>query len=1036
MVARSASEAAKTLADAANGARTTGIRHGAVVPAENRRLLFVYSGQGCQWVGMGRGLLTDPTAARVLHHCDALVRGLADWSLLDELVADRARSRLTDTVIAQPAVLAVQAALTEVWRGWGITPDAVLGHSVGEVGAAYAAGAIDLDTAMEIVVRRGEVMGATRGQGAMAAVGMGADQVADLIAPYGDRVVVAAVNSPVSTVIAGDPAALAEVEQRVRERRAQWADVQKEYAFHSPAMLPVQDDLERALAHLPAPAPAGLPVLSTVTGKAAEPGAFDAGHWCANMISPVRFADAVRAAVGEEAHTAVVEIGPHGVLRSAVTQTLADRAEHLTMVGSMRAGADSRTTLLDAAGALHVLGYDLAHEAIQPPNAPRVSLPGYPWQRQRHWLPARPVSTVPGTAHTTDDLDTQLAENTYELEWRTAEAPQGTGPERAGEGVWVLVADRQGVAARVAAQLEATGVDCRLLTPEEAAGQDALPAGLRVRGLLHLGTLDAAPQARTPGEELDAALAVSCGPLLWASRNLTVTDGHPAPRLWLVTRGGAAVDGTAVTPSHAPVWGLGRVVALEHPEVWGGSLDLDPEAADLDADAAAVVTEVLRADGEDQVAYRAGTRKVARLRVADALDPRDTVHIDTDAAYLVTGGRGALGLRIARWLADHGARHLVLTGRRPLSDDPDDPAVRAVGELRDAGVTVHTPAVDVADAEGMAAVFDACGTEWPALRGVVHAAGLFEPCALQDMDEGQLRAVLRPKVEGTLVLDALADRAELDFFVMFSSASSVWGSALAGHYAAANYFQDVMAHDRAGRGLPALAVNWGWWSGSDMVSPEHVGYFESMGLHVLPDRVGFTALDRLLGAGHHQMTVAPVDWNVFRPVLEAKRRRPLLELLGTASTATNTVDQDLLDRLREAPGAMRRRLLEERLREEAATVLGGALLEREAGFFEAGMDSITSVELKTRVDGVLGVRLPATATFEHPTIAALAEYLLTEVLPSADGPRESALPEDEREERERQEEREKQEELEELEEQLDDLSEDELLRLLGEELER
>lgn len=436
-----------------------------------------------------------------------------------------------------------------------------------------------------------------------------------------------------------------------------------------------------------------------------------------------------------------------------------------------------------------------------------------------------------------------------------------------------------------------------------------------------------------------------------------------------------------MTPSHAPVWGLGRVVALEHPEVWGGSLDLDPAAADLDADAAAVVTEVLRADGEDQVAYRAGARKVARLREADALDPTATVRIDADAAYLVTGGRGALGLRIARWLADHGARHLVLTGRRPLSDDPDDPAVRAVAELRDAGVAVHTPAVDVADAEGMAAVFDACGTEWPALRGVVHAAGLFDPAAIQDMSWEQLRTVLRPKVEGTLVLDALADRAELDFFVMFSSASSVWGSALAGHYAAANYFQDVMAHDRAGRGLPALAVNWGWWAGSDMVSPEHVGYFESMGLYVLPDRVGFTALDRLLGAGRHQMTVAPVNWDIFRPVLEAKRRRPLLELLGTATTATDTVDQDLLDRLREAPGAVRRRLLEDRLREETAVVLGGTLLERDAGFFEVGMDSITSVELKTRVDAVLGVRLPATATFEHPTIAALAEYLLTEVLP-------------------------------------------------------
>jgi acyl carrier protein len=299
------------------------------------------------------------------------------------------------------------------------------------------------------------------------------------------------------------------------------------------------------------------------------------------------------------------------------------------------------------------------------------------------------------------------------------------------------------------------------------------------------------------------------------------------------------------------------------------------------------------------------------------------------------------------------------------------------------------------------------------------------------MDWAGFRAMCRAKVDGTLVLDELTGQFELDFFVMFSSASAVWGSALAGHYAAANCFEDAMAHDRAGRGLPGLAVDWGWWSGSELVDAAHLHQFEAIGLDVLPDEVGFAALDRLLGSARTQLTVAPVDWARFRPVLEARRRRPLLDLMGARrADSLSAVDTVLLDRLRDGSNSIRVRLLEERLQREVAAVLGRSAdmpaLERDSGFFEAGMDSIMSVELKNRIEEILDVDLHATAAFENPNIAALAGYLLGEVLAlPVNGARDdsdlsvgqNALPDD-------------------LVAQLDDLSEEELLRLLGDELER
>ncbi|HET6705810.1 beta-ketoacyl reductase, partial [Amycolatopsis sp.] len=487
-----------------------------------------------------------------------------------------------------------------------------------------------------------------------------------------------------------------------------------------------------------------------------------------------------------------------------------------------------------------------------------------------------------------------------------------------------------------------------------------------------------------------------------------------------VTSGGVAAGNAATTAAQTPAWGLGRVVALEHPETWGGLIDLDPAEPDADSHAAAIVAELLCSDGEDQVAYRDGDRLVARLERAERLPEPDPAALDPTAAYLVTGGRGALGLRVATRLAERGARHLVLLGRRP----PTGQAAQVIRKLAGSGVTVHLPDADVADSPAMAALFDTTGTSWPAIRGVVHAAGVFTPVPVDAMTWRDFRDVLRAKVEGTLVLGAVTATARLDFFVMFSSASSVWGSALAGHYVAANHFLDVMAHDRVRRGLPGLAVNWGWWSDSEMAA-HHAGYFEAMGLSVLPDEEGLDAFDRLLGSSRVQVTVAPVDWARFRPVLSAKRDRPLLaDLDPEPVVAAGEGNAALLDRLAAAHPAARRRLAEELVQRETAAVLGRAPddpPERDLGFFTAGMDSITSVELKTRLEAALGVRLPATVAFEHPNVAALAGFLVHDVL-------EPLLPAEEPEAGD--------DATGELPADLAGLPEDELLRLLEAELDR
>ncbi|MDT0308873.1 SDR family NAD(P)-dependent oxidoreductase [Streptomyces sp. DSM 44917] len=1005
LTAGSAAEAAGPLAAAARGEEHAALATGRVVPEDRRRLVFAFSGQGSQWAGMGAGLLTEPAAAAVLHRCDELVRDLAGWSLLDTLRAPAETSLLSDTRYAQPGIVAVQAALTELWREWGVTPDVVVGHSVGEIGAAYAAGSLDLTQAMTVVVRRGEVMAATRGSGAMVAVGLSPEEAAELIAPHGDLLSIAAVNGPRSVVIAGDAGALNALEPAVRGRPAPWARIQEEYAFHTRRMLPARPELLRALEGLEASAPE-VALCSTVTGERFE-GAPDATYWAENMVRPVRYAEALRTAAAPSGHTVVVEVGPHSVLTTPSTQTLAETGAAHTVLPSQRARRDSRATLLATAGRLHVLGYELDHVALHPEaSGRRVTLPAYPWQRRRYWLPKPPAERGGDGGR----LEAELADATYEITWQPSAVEPPAPNAATANGGWLIVADGTGegasgesLAGQVAARLTDAGGQCVVLGPDrldprapETVRQALAEAVAEVgtlRGLVHCGTLAAGEYSGAAGQDLgrevESALAVSCGPLLAASSGLRRVNPVNPPRVWVVTRGAMGIDGGPVATLHSPVWGLARVVALEQPEIWGGLVDLDPETNDPAAEAGAVVAEILAADEEDQVAYRAGARRVARLSRIERLAPAPSAPVTGTDGYLITGGRGALGLRVAEWLVERGARHLVLTGRRPLPEDPADPVTAAVQRLRDAGATVHTPVVDVADPASMGALFEP-GAEWPAIRGVVHAAGTFNPSSVAELDWDRFRDMTRAKVDGTLLLDALtgpdSDAAGdgLDFFVMFSSAAAVWGSALAGHYAAANGFLDTMAHHRASRGLPGVAIDWGWWGGSDLVDGEYLHQFEAMGLHVLPDPVGFAALERLLAAhDHRQVTVAPADWDRFRPVLEARRRRPLLAELGTRREAAAAADEEVLRGLRVARGAARVRLMEDLLQREVAAVLGRdeeQRLNRDAGFADAGMDSLMSVELKKRVDRLLGTDLPATAAFEHPTIAALTDYLLTTVL--------------------------------------------------------
>lgn len=363
-----------------------GMSSGVASPGQKHTLVFVFSGQGPQWWPLDRALLEqEPVFRETLERCDALFRRHVDWSLLDELMAEEAQARFNQTDIGQPAIFALQVALAALWRSWGIEPDAVVGHSIGEVAAAYVADVLSLEDAVRVIHHRSRVTTQVIGKGKMALVGLPLEQARAELAGYEDRLSIGVNSSPMSTVLSGDPDALKEVlasleQQNVFCRMLPAMD----YAAHSPQMEPLKRELMEALEGLQ-PRTALVPIYSTVTGTRNDGLTFDASYWADNLREPVLFSTTVERLL-TDGYDTFLEVHPHPVLPRSIQEVLVHVNREGTVLSSLKRGEVGRTMLLGALGALYTLGYSVAWRALYPSGGRCVPLPAYPWQRERYWL--------------------------------------------------------------------------------------------------------------------------------------------------------------------------------------------------------------------------------------------------------------------------------------------------------------------------------------------------------------------------------------------------------------------------------------------------------------------------------------------------------------------------------------------------------------------------------------------------------------------------------------------------------------------------
>ncbi|WP_123741896.1 type I polyketide synthase [Saccharothrix texasensis] len=935
---------------------------------DSGRVGFLFAGQGAQRVDMARELRA---AFPAFADAFAAVRAELDRHLarpLDDVLGTEAVHR---TEFAQPALFAVEVALFRLYESWGVRPDFLVGHSIGEFAAAHVAGVLTLPDAAELVVARGRLMQGAPGGGAMAVLAAAEDEVVPLLA---DGVVVAAVNGPLATVVSGDADA---VRRLIAALGRKATGLEVSHAFHSPHMDPVLAPFRDVVAGVDLRSPA-IPFVSTLTGKRASDELRTAEYWTRQLREPVRFADAL-AHLESEGATRLVDIGPTDPLK-----------------------------VVAALAKLHVRGAEVDWAAFFPPT-PLADLPTYPFRHERYWLDADEVTAsfdepwwadhavdgtpiVPGAAFV--DLALRagpIGELTIArplalpaavrlaVQGDTVQCVAGGRPHAVG----TLAAAAPGAAPVPLTEWPPDADEVSLTGFYDRLAELGLRYGPAFRGLKRVWRRDGEVFA-----EVDVpvdSFAVGLDAVLHAGAFLFEPDQALLPHVWRdvrrhgdarITRarltrlgdaetridladehgrpvaavgslgfaplpvdlplhrvewrdaapkgvGGAAIveldDTTTVedvlvllqsaveplavvvkpTLAHAPVRGLVRSAALEHP----GRFTL------VDTDGSAPPDEAAGL-GEREVRIRSG-----RLSTPHLVPATPTAPGRLTGTVLVTGGSGALaGALAAHLLRAHDVTEVVLASRSGHA-----PALPGAVGVR----------CDLSDRDQVAELL----ASLPDLSAVVHSAGVLDDGTLHSLTPERLRRVLAPKADGARHLHELTDVP----LILFSSAAGTLGAPGQANYAAANAYLDALAEHRRAAGLPGVSLAWGPW---DLGMAADRNRLARNGIAPLSTREGLALFDRALTAGE--------------PVLVPLRRVRVEQAVA---------DEDELTTVRRV----------------VAEVLGHREpVSPDASLADLGFDSLTSVELRNRLTAATGVELSATVAFEHPTVADLARHLRPE----------------------------------------------------------
>lgn len=908
-----------------------------------KKTVFVFPGQGAQWIRMGKALMEHELVYRAtLEEISSVYKQYVDWDLLEEIAKGEGNSRLNEIDIVQPVLVAVEIALAGLWMSKGVFPDIVVGHSMGEVAAAYVAGSITLHEAAQIIITRSRLMKQVSGKGEMGATDLSVEEAKELLKGMEDRLSVAVMNSEHSTVLSGDPDALntvfAQLEAQGRFNRKVKVDV----ASHSPQMDSLLPELQQQLQTIQ-PKDSSIQFYSTAFNVVKAGTELDAAYWAANLRNPVQFGNAIQSIAASE-NADYIEMSPHPTLLHAIQENVQDKETKALVLGSFVREKDEQITFYENYTTLHTAHAGFDWKNIYPSRRAFVELPTYAWQKERYWIDVEISQMQPAATEAPS-----IQKNFYEIEWEEIALTKTTLSSKV-----LLIKDALGLHSKVEEALVQKGASVKVIDiKDEISGTDA-------DIILHMASLNKDGLFHYDYEN-------SMGSL---HRILRSYANKSNLKMVVVTNGANVLEEDKFANLNASLLtGVLRTLQHEYSNINIQQIDLSNETREQEvlmlADACCADTKY------KELALRKG--KVFSPVIVASPGQQQNKMISSEGVYVVTGGNNGLGLHTVQWLIERGAKHIAILSRSGAGEEAQQ-QIRSWAEANQ--VSIISLRVDVSDKEKLSSAIQKIRSGGREIKGVFHAAGILDDSLFENLSAEKFEHVLQAKAFGALNLHELFTDNTLDLFVVYSSVMGILGSAGQSNYAAANTFLDALVHYRRKHHLAGTSVNWGTIADIGLAArQENRGNrLAASGMQPLPSKELFHYFDQLFLCESPQVMAVDINFDqwaennpktttnaLYAKVLSA-RVSPVAEEKSVAFSSVAAALKHLKQEIKQAISSV--------------TKINPHKIKEDDTFKSYGVDSLLALQIKNKLQKDLDVALNVSVIWSHPTVNKLADFLL------------------------------------------------------------